>query len=264
MCRVPARVLVAGKVVVVTGGASGHRRRRRAPRSATRAPTSWSATSPTTPHRASVDALGASSCAPTSPTRTRSRRCSTPPSRCTAGSTSLVNNAGSGLHGACRSPRSPRRGCCGCSASTPSACCYGTKHAARVMTDGGAIVNVGSLASDLAWADNGAYAVSKAGVLALTRTAAVELAPRGHPGQRGAPVDDRDADDRARHRRAARRARVRARASSPQAPDRHGRRGRGRRALPGVRRLRLPHRPGAHDRRRPHRRPVADVPRRLA
>ena len=56
---------------------------------------------------------------------------------------------------------------------------YGTKHAARVMTGGGAIVNVGSLASELAWADHAAYAASKAGVLALTRTAAVELAPQG-------------------------------------------------------------------------------------
>lgn len=56
---------------------------------------------------------------------------------------------------------------------------YGTKHAARLMPDGGAIVNVGSLAGDLAWADNAAYAVSKSGVLALTRAAAVELAAQG-------------------------------------------------------------------------------------
>jgi len=56
---------------------------------------------------------------------------------------------------------------------------YGTKHAARLMTGRGAIVNVGSLAADLAWAGNSAYAVSKAGVAALTRNAAVELAPRG-------------------------------------------------------------------------------------
>jgi NAD(P)-dependent dehydrogenase (short-subunit alcohol dehydrogenase family) len=47
------------------------------------------------------------------------------------------------------------------------------------MTDGGSVVNVGSLASELAWAGNTAYAASKAGVVALTRNAAVELAPRG-------------------------------------------------------------------------------------
>ena len=56
---------------------------------------------------------------------------------------------------------------------------YGTKHASRVMTDGGSIVNVGSLASDVAWAGHAAYATSKAGVLALTRNAAVEFAARG-------------------------------------------------------------------------------------
>ena len=56
---------------------------------------------------------------------------------------------------------------------------YGTKHAARVMGGGGSIVNIGSLAGGLAWADNAAYAVSKSGVDALTRSAAVELAPLG-------------------------------------------------------------------------------------
>jgi len=56
---------------------------------------------------------------------------------------------------------------------------YGTKHAARVMSGDGVIVNVGSLASELAWSGNAAYNVSKAGVASLTRTAAVELADRG-------------------------------------------------------------------------------------
>ena len=53
---------------------------------------------------------------------------------------------------------------------------YGTQHAARLMSDGGAVVNVGSLAAELAWPGNAAYSVSKTAVLALTRAAAVELA----------------------------------------------------------------------------------------
>jgi NAD(P)-dependent dehydrogenase (short-subunit alcohol dehydrogenase family) len=56
---------------------------------------------------------------------------------------------------------------------------HGLRHAARVMTDGGAVVNVGSLAGGVGWAETASYSVSKAGVEALTRTAAVELAASG-------------------------------------------------------------------------------------
>lgn len=56
---------------------------------------------------------------------------------------------------------------------------YGTKHAARLMTDGGAVVNVSSLAARLAWSGNAAYAASKAAVESLTRSAAVDLAGAG-------------------------------------------------------------------------------------
>ena len=90
----------------------------------------------------------------------------------------LVNNAGAGLPAVPLTEESTARMLRLFRVNTLGVL-YGTKHAARVMTDGGAVVNVGSLASDLAWAENGAYAVSKAGVLALTRNAAVELAPAG-------------------------------------------------------------------------------------
>jgi NAD(P)-dependent dehydrogenase (short-subunit alcohol dehydrogenase family) len=90
----------------------------------------------------------------------------------------LVNNAGIGLEATALTDETTARMLRTFRVNTLGVL-YGTKHAARVMRGGGAIVNVGSLASDLAWSGNAAYSVSKAGVASLTRTAAVELAPRG-------------------------------------------------------------------------------------
>ena len=54
-----------------------------------------------------------------------------------------------------------------------------SRAAARVMEDGGSIVNISSGAALKASPNNGPYAVAKAGVDSLTRTMSVELAPRG-------------------------------------------------------------------------------------
>lgn len=56
---------------------------------------------------------------------------------------------------------------------------YGTKHAANAMgDDGGVILNTASLAGIGAWA-NHSYTTAKHAVVGLTRSTAVELAPRG-------------------------------------------------------------------------------------
>ncbi|GGG25956.1 3-alpha-hydroxysteroid dehydrogenase [Rhodococcoides trifolii] len=54
----------------------------------------------------------------------------------------------------------------------------GLKAAARCMRDGGAIINLSSLRGVVATAELGAYGASKFGVRALTKVAALELAPR--------------------------------------------------------------------------------------
>jgi 7-alpha-hydroxysteroid dehydrogenase len=54
----------------------------------------------------------------------------------------------------------------------------GARAAARVMEDGGSIVNISSTAAQKASPHNGPYAVAKAGVDSLTKTLAIELAPR--------------------------------------------------------------------------------------
>lgn len=57
----------------------------------------------------------------------------------------------------------------------------GIKHGIRAMRDrGGAIVNVGSALAVVGRPMTGAVAASKAGVVALTRTAALEMAARRH------------------------------------------------------------------------------------
>ena len=55
----------------------------------------------------------------------------------------------------------------------------GSRAAARVLDDGGSIVNISSGAALKASPNNGPYAVAKAGVDSLTRTMSSELAPRG-------------------------------------------------------------------------------------
>lgn len=54
----------------------------------------------------------------------------------------------------------------------------GLKLASKFMEEGGAVVNTSSTAALLGFPDMGIYSAAKAGVLALTRVAAVELAPR--------------------------------------------------------------------------------------
>jgi len=54
---------------------------------------------------------------------------------------------------------------------------YGTKHAANAMADGGTILNTASIAGIGAWA-NHSYTAAKHAVVGLTRSSAVELAPR--------------------------------------------------------------------------------------
>jgi NAD(P)-dependent dehydrogenase (short-subunit alcohol dehydrogenase family) len=55
----------------------------------------------------------------------------------------------------------------------------GSRAAARVLDDGGSIINISSGAALKPSPNNGPYAVAKAGVDSLTRTLSTELAPRG-------------------------------------------------------------------------------------
>lgn len=55
---------------------------------------------------------------------------------------------------------------------------YGCQAAARLMNDGGSIVNVASSIIDYASAGRGSYAASKGGVVHITRTLALELGAR--------------------------------------------------------------------------------------
>ena len=54
-----------------------------------------------------------------------------------------------------------------------------SQHAAKRMTEGGRIVTIGSGAAKQPGAMNGAYGMSKAALLAMTRSLAVELGPHG-------------------------------------------------------------------------------------
>ena len=54
----------------------------------------------------------------------------------------------------------------------------GAKAACRHLPDGGAIINIASIAAFEAAPRNGPYAAAKAGVVNLTKTLAAELAPR--------------------------------------------------------------------------------------
>ncbi len=56
---------------------------------------------------------------------------------------------------------------------------YGIKHAGRLMSKGGRIVNTGSFVGLLGVPGGAVYATSKAAVVHLTRLGAIELAPRG-------------------------------------------------------------------------------------
>lgn len=56
---------------------------------------------------------------------------------------------------------------------------WGIKHGAKRMTKGGSIVNTASYAGLSAFPSYGSYGASKSAVIGLTKTAALELAPRG-------------------------------------------------------------------------------------
>ena len=56
---------------------------------------------------------------------------------------------------------------------------WGIKHGGRQMSEGGSIVNTASVAGERSFPGYGAYSASKAAVISLTRTGAVELAERG-------------------------------------------------------------------------------------
>jgi len=77
---------------------------------------------------------------------------------------------------------------------------HGVKHAARRMDDGGSIVNISSLAGVIGFPGLPAYSMSKAAIIGLTRSAAMELAPRIRvnavcPGFVDTPMADRDSVD---------------------------------------------------------------------
>ncbi|WP_417321049.1 SDR family NAD(P)-dependent oxidoreductase [Emcibacter sp.] len=55
---------------------------------------------------------------------------------------------------------------------------HGLKYGPAHMADGGSIINTSSLAANIGLPTYGFYAATKAAVLSLTRTAALELAPR--------------------------------------------------------------------------------------
>jgi NAD(P)-dependent dehydrogenase (short-subunit alcohol dehydrogenase family) len=55
---------------------------------------------------------------------------------------------------------------------------FGIKHAGRVLSDGGRIINIGSFVGMIGVPHGAAYATSKAAVIHLTRLGAIELAPR--------------------------------------------------------------------------------------
>lgn len=55
---------------------------------------------------------------------------------------------------------------------------FGIKHGARVLSEGGRIINMASFVGMLATPGGAAYATSKAAVIHLTKLGAIELAPR--------------------------------------------------------------------------------------
>jgi len=55
---------------------------------------------------------------------------------------------------------------------------YGIKHAARLMNEGGSVINTASYAGKTGFIDLGSYGASKYSVVGLTQTAALELSER--------------------------------------------------------------------------------------
>ncbi len=56
---------------------------------------------------------------------------------------------------------------------------HGIKYGQQVLNDGGAIINTASIAAQMGIPGYSQYSASKAAVISLTRSAAIELAPRG-------------------------------------------------------------------------------------
>ena len=78
------------------------------------------------------------------------------------------------------------------------------KSVARTMrkNGGGSIINASSIEGLAGMAGCTAYAATKFAIRGMTKCAAMELGPKGDPGQLGAPRHDRHPDDpRARRRR---------------------------------------------------------------
>jgi 3alpha(or 20beta)-hydroxysteroid dehydrogenase len=75
---------------------------------------------------------------------------------------------------------------------------WGIKHAARFMADGGSIMNTASIAALFGSPGYTAYAASKAAIVSVTKTAALEFAPRKIrvncvcPGTVDTPMSDGD------------------------------------------------------------------------
>ena len=89
----------------------------------------------------------------------------------------VVNNAGIGTGGDIRDLTAEAFD--GIMAVNAKGVLFGIKHAAEHMTDGGSIINTSSMAGLMAFPSYAAYGASKAAVISLTKSAAIELAPRG-------------------------------------------------------------------------------------
>ncbi len=82
---------------------------------------------------------------------------------------------------------------------------FAMQFAARHLPQGGRIVNIASISGRVGRADQAPYAAAKAGVISLTRSAALALAPQGItvnavcPGVVDTPLTRRIHEDRARH-----------------------------------------------------------------
>jgi 3alpha(or 20beta)-hydroxysteroid dehydrogenase len=89
----------------------------------------------------------------------------------------VVNNAGVGAGTLLATLREEDLDAC--LAANLKGVVWGIKHAAPRMADGGSIMSTASVAGLIGAPSYGAYVASKAAVIGVTRTAALELAPRG-------------------------------------------------------------------------------------
>jgi 3alpha(or 20beta)-hydroxysteroid dehydrogenase len=92
--------------------------------------------------------------------------------------TTVVNNAGIGGQ-MCTLDGITREGIDGALDINFKGVLWGIKHAAPLIEDGGTIMNTASYAGLFGTPTYGCYVASKAAIIAITKTAALELAPRG-------------------------------------------------------------------------------------